>query len=441
MRVAMIGTGYVGLVSGACFADFGHHVVCVDKDADKIAALQRGEIPIYEPGLHDLVRSNIQNGRLAFTSDLAGAVGDAAAVFIAVGTPSRRGDGHADLSFVYIAAQQIAASLSGFTVIIMKSTVPVGTGDEVERTIRAARPDADFAVASNPEFLREGAAIRDFKHPDRIIVGTDDDRAREVLAELYRPLYLNAAPILFTDRRTAELTKYAANAFLATKVTFINEIADLCEKVGADVQQLARGIGLDNRIGSKFLHPGPGFGGSCFPKDTVALIKTAQDYQAPVRIVETVVAVNNQRKLAMARKVAAALGGDLRDKTIALLGLTFKPNTDDMREAPSIDLIVGLEDMRAKVRAYDPAGMARAKKMLPTVTYCDDAYACAEGADALVIVTEWEQFRALDLPRLHKLMNRPILIDLRNIYRIEDVRKQGFEYISVGKTIELEMNT
>ncbi len=387
MRIAMIGTGYVGLVSGACFADFGHHVTCVDKDADKIAALNRGEMPIYEPGLADLVQSNVREGRLSFTVRCADAVGEADAVFIAVGTPSRRGDGHADLSYVYDAAREIAAAVRGFTVIVTKSTVPVGTGDEIEAIIQDSRPDADISVASNPEFLREGAAIRDFKHPDRIVVGTEDPRVKEVLTEIYRPLYLNAAPILFTGRRTAELIKYASNAFLATKITFINEIADLCEKVGADVQEVARGLGLDNRIGSKFLHAGPGFGGSCFPKDALALIKTGQDYEAPLRIVETVMAVNSQRKRAMARKVLAAVGGNLRGKTVAVLGLTFKPNTDDMRDAPSISVITALQDMGAKVRAYDPVGIEQAKTVLSGVVYCDDAYTCAEKADALVIVT------------------------------------------------------
>ena len=361
MRVAMIGTGYVGLVSGACFADFGHEVTCVDKDRGKIAALERGEMPIFEPGLNELVAANARGGRLKFTTELAPAVAAADAVFIAVGTPSRRGDGHADLSFVYEAAREIARALDGFTVVITKSTVPVGTGDEVERIIRETRADADFAVVSNPEFLREGAAIRDFKHPDRIVIGSSEARAREVMSEIYRPLYLNRAPLMFTDRRTAELIKYAANAFLATKITFINEIADLAEKVGADVQEVARGIGLDNRIGAKFLHAGPGFGGSCFPKDTVALMKTGQDNDAPLRVVEAVVAVNDARKRAMARKVAHALGGELRGKTIAVLGLTFKPNTDDMRESPSIPLITALQDMGAKVRAYDPEGMEQAK--------------------------------------------------------------------------------
>ena len=433
MRVAMIGTGYVGLVSGACFADFGHEVTCVDKDAGKIAALERGEMPIYEPGLADLVAANVKAGRLKFTTDLAPAVKAADAVFIAVGTPSRRGDGHADLTFVHEAAREIAAALSGFTVVITKSTVPVGTGDEVERVIAEARADCDFAVVSNPEFLREGAAIRDFKHPDRIVIGSEDPRARKVMTELYRPLYLNRAPLLFTDRRTAELIKYAANAFLATKITFINEIADLAEKVGADVQEVARGIGLDNRIGSKFLHAGPGFGGSCFPKDTVALMKTGQDNAAPLRIVEAVVAVNDQRKRAMARKVAHALGGDLRGKTIAVLGLTFKPNTDDMREAPSIPLITALQDMGAKVRVYDPIGMDQAKAVIDNVAFCRDAYDCAQGASALVIVTEWEQFRALDFARLKATMAQPVLVDLRNIYSAEDAARHGFTYESVGR--------
>ncbi len=433
MRVAMIGTGYVGLVSGACFADFGHHVTCVDRDPDKIASLARGEVPIFEPGLVELVKSNLREGRLAFATDLAAAVRAADAVLIAVGTPSRRGDGHADLSYVYAVAREIAPALDGFTVVITKSTVPVGTGDEVERIIREARPDGEFAVVSNPEFLREGAAIRDFKHPDRIVVGSDDLRARDLMAELYRPLYLNAAPLLHTDRRTAELIKYAANAFLATKITFINEIADLCEKVGADVQDVARGIGLDNRIGTKFLHAGPGFGGSCFPKDNLALIKTGQDHEAPLRLVETVAAVNDQRRRAMARKVSAALGGNMRGKTVAVLGLTFKPNTDDMREAPSIPLITALQDMGATVRAYDPVGIEQAKAVLADVAYCDSAYTCAEGADALVIVTEWEQFRALDLARLKRTMARPVVVDLRNVYRPEDMTKHGFIYVGVGR--------
>jgi UDPglucose 6-dehydrogenase len=433
MRVAMIGTGYVGLVSGACFADFGHDVTCVDKDKGKIAALGRGEVPIYEPGLTDLVAANARAGRLKFTTDLPGAVAAADAVFIAVGTPSRRGDGHADLSYVFDATREIAAALDGFTVVITKSTVPVGTGDEVERIIRETHSNAQCAVVSNPEFLREGAAIQDFKHPDRIVVGTEDKRAREVMTEIYRPLYLNRSPILFTGRRTAELIKYAANAFLATKITFINEIADLAEKVGADVQEVARGIGLDNRIGSKFLHAGPGFGGSCFPKDSVALIKTGQDYAAPLRIVEAVVAVNDARKRAMARKVAAALGGELRGLTVAVLGLTFKPNTDDMRDAPSIPLITALQDMGAKVRAYDPTGMEQARPMMANVVFCDDAYSCAEGASALVIVTEWEQFRALDFRRLKTVMARAVLVDLRNIYLPEEIARHGFVYESIGR--------
>src|SRR5437762_2050485 len=417
MRIAMIGTGYVGLVSGACFADYGHQVTCVDKDGDKVEGLRRGEIPIFEPGLDALVASNVKAKRLDFTTDLTAPVAEADAVFIAVGTPSRRGDGHADLTYVYSATREIAAALSGFTVVITKSTVPVGTGDEVERLIREANPSADVVVASNPEFLREGAAIRDFKFPDRIVIGTLDDRGRKVLADIYRPLSLNQSPLMFTKRRTAELIKYAANAFLATKITFINEIADLAEKVGADVQEVSRGLGLDNRIGSKFLHAGPGYGGSCFPKDTLALIKTGQDYEAPLRIVEAVASVNETRKRAMARKVTAALGSNLRGKTVAVLGLTFKPNTDDMRDAPSIPLITALHDMGATVRAYDPVGMEQAKKMLPELTYCNDEYECAQGAVALVIVTEWEQFRALDLDRLKQVMaEKPAIVDLRNIY-------------------------
>jgi UDPglucose 6-dehydrogenase len=429
----MIGTGYVGLVSGACFADFGHHVICVDKDADKIAALRNGEIPIYEPGLDELVEANVQAGRLQFTEDLAGPVSTADAVFIAVGTPSRRGDGHADLSYVYAAAREIAAALKDFTVVVTKSTVPVGTGDEVERLIREANPTADVVVASNPEFLREGAAIRDFKFPDRIVVGTNDERARKALGDIYRPLSLNQAPIMYTARRTAEMIKYAANAFLATKITFINEIADLSEKVGADVQEVARGIGLDNRIGTKFLHAGPGFGGSCFPKDTRALLKIALDHDIQLRIVDAVLAVNENRKRAMARKVAAALGGQLRGKTVAVLGLTFKPDTDDMREAPSIPLVTGLLDMGAQVRAFDPAGMDQARPELPEIEYCADAYACARDADALVIVTEWVQFRALDLDRLKREMRQPVMVDLRNIYRRDDLEARGFIYESVGR--------
>ena len=433
MRVAMIGAGYVGLVSGVCFADFGHDVCCVDKDPRKIEALHRGEMPIFEPGLSDLVAKNVRENRLSFACDLTEAVRAADAVFIGVGTPSRRGDGHADLSYVYQAAREIAAAMDGYTVVVTKSTVPVGTGDDVERIIRETRPDAEFAVVSNPEFLREGAAIDDFKRPDRIVIGTDDERAKTVMGELYRPLYLNQSPILVTSRRTAELTKYAANAFLATKITFINEIADLCEQVGANVQDVARGIGLDNRIGSKFLHAGPGYGGSCFPKDTLALIKTAQDHNAPIRIVETVAAVNDQRKRAMGRKVIAACGGSVRGKTIALLGLTFKPNTDDMRDAPSIALIAALQDGGASVRAYDPEGMEQAKSVLSDVEYAQDAYACARGADALVIVTEWDIFRALDLGRLKAALAEPVVVDLRNVYRPEEMTRRGFTYVSVGR--------
>jgi UDPglucose 6-dehydrogenase len=433
MRIAMIGMGYVGLVSGACIADFGHQVTCVDKDGTKISALNAGEIPIYEPGLAELVRSNVEQGRLTFSMALNEAVAEADAVFIAVGTPSRRGDGHADLSYVYKAAREIAAALRGFTVVVTKSTVPVGTGDEVERIIRELRPGNDVAVVSNPEFLREGAAIHDFKHPDRIVVGTDDERARKIVGEIYRPLYLNQAPMLFTERRTAELMKYAANAFLATKITFINEVADLCERVGADVQEVARGIGLDNRIGPKFLHAGPGFGGSCFPKDVRALIKTAQDHDVPMRILEAVETVNETRKRAMARKVSAAFAGVLRGKTVAVLGLTFKPNTDDMREAPSIPLITALQDMGAKVRAYDPVGMEQAGQVLTEVAYCRGPYDCVEGADAVVIVTEWEQFRALDLGRVSDLMACPVIVDLRNVYRPEDMKKHGFAYSCVGR--------
>jgi UDPglucose 6-dehydrogenase len=434
MRIAVIGTGYVGLVSGACIADYGHQVTCVDDDGAKISALNAGQIPLYEPGLQKIVQSNVRQGRLSFTNTLNDAVNEADAVFIAVGTPSRRGDGHADLSNIYAAAREIALALKRFTVVIIKSTVPVGTGDEVERIIRELRSDIDVAVVSNPEFLREGSAIHDFKHPDRIVVGTNDKRAKAVLAEIYRPLYLNHAPILYTARRTAELIKYAANAFLATKITFINEIADLCEKVGADVQEVARGIGLDNRIGSKFLHAGPGFGGSCLPKDLRALLKTADDHGVPLRILEAVVATNDMRKRAMARKVAAPCAGGLRGKTVAVLGLTFKPNTDDMRETPSIALIVALQDMGAKIRAYDPVGMAQAEQVLVNVTYCRGPYDCVEGADAVVIVTEWELFRALDFERVRNLMARPVMVDLRNVYHPEDMKKYGFAYASIGRT-------
>jgi UDPglucose 6-dehydrogenase len=432
MRVTMIGAGYVGLVSSACFADFGHQVTCIDKDMAKIAALNRGEIPIFEPGLPELIESNVRQGRLEFVAE-ASNIRDADAVFIAVGTPSRRGDGHADLNFVYQSVREIAPLLGSAGVLITKSTVPVGTGDEVENILRGKRPDADIQVVSNPEFLREGAAIQDFKHPDRIVVGSDDDRARRVLAEIYRPLFLNAPPIIYVNRRTAELIKYASNAFLATKITFINEIADLCEQVGADVQEVARGMGLDNRIGGKFLDAGPGFGGSCFPKDTSALIKTAHDHGVALRLVETVSAVNEQRKRAMARKVVQALGGSVRGKTIAVFGLTFKPNTDDARDSPAIPLITALYDLGATVRGYDPAGMEQAKPLLPDVQYCRSAYGAAEGAEAAVIATEWEQFRALDLARLKHVMARPVIVDLRNIYRADEMRRAAFRYVPIGR--------
>ncbi len=433
MRVAVIGAGYVGLVSGACFADFGHTVCCIDKDRHKIEALNRGEMPIFEPGLSDLVLKNVREGRLTFIDELAGAVAQSEVVLIAVGTPSRRGDGHADLSFIYGAAREIARSLDGYTVVVTKSTVPVGTGDEVERFIREADPSADVSVVSNPEFLREGAAINDFKRPDRIVIGTEDARAAKVVEELYRPLYLNQAPFLVTGRRTAELIKYASNSFLAMKISFINEIADLCEKVGADVQDVSRGIGLDNRIGSKFLHAGPGYGGSCFPKDTLALIKTAQDQGSPLRLIETVVSVNEQRKRAMGRKVIQACGGDVRGKTIAVLGLTFKPNTDDMRDSPALAIITALQDAGARIRAYDPEGMENAKRLLEDVTYCQDAYSCVEGADAVTIVTEWDLYRALDWDRVKRSLNSAVLVDLRNIYRPAEMEARGFRYVSVGQ--------
>jgi UDPglucose 6-dehydrogenase len=433
MRIAIIGTGYVGLVSGACLSDFGHDVICVDKDASKIEALERGVMPIFEPGLAELVRRNVEGGRLTFTTDLAEGVRASEAIFIAVGTPSRRGDGHADLSYVFAAASEIAQSLTCPAVVVTKSTVPVGTGDQVERIIREAAPEAQAWVVSNPEFLREGAAIEDFKRPDRIVVGTEDERAAEIMREVYRPLYLNKAPLMFTSRPTAELIKYAANAFLATKITFINEIADLCEAVGADVQDVARGIGLDNRIGSKFLHAGPGYGGSCFPKDTLALLKTAQDHEAPLRIVEAVAQVNDSRKRAMGRKVIRELGDNPRGKVVALLGLTFKPNTDDMRDAPSISIVQALEDAGVVVRAYDPVGMEQARPLMPDVTFCRGPYEAAEGADAVVLVTEWDVLRALDLRRLAGVMNSRILVDLRNVYRPEEARSAGFAWHGIGK--------
>jgi len=433
MRVTMIGTGYVGLVSGACFADFGHDVVCVDKDRSKIDMLEKGEIPIYEPGLEALVAENVKAGRLSFSLDVAASVPGADAVFIAVGTPSRRGDGFADLSYVYKAAEEIAKYMNGYTVIVTKSTVPVGTGSEVEEIIRKTRPDADFSVVSNPEFLREGAAIMDFKRPDRVVVGAEDERARKVMRELYRPLYLNETPIVFTNRATSELIKYAANAFLATKITFINEMADLCEKVGANVQEVAKGIGLDGRIGSKFLHAGPGYGGSCFPKDTLALVRTAQSHDSPTKIVEAVVEINDARKKKMADRVIAACGGSLKDKTVAVLGLTFKPNTDDMRDAPSLDIVPALQRAGATVRAFDPAGMHEAQGLLKDVDYMDGPYQTLEGADAVVIITEWDEFRALDLKRLKSLMKSPIMIDLRNIYRPDEMAEAGVKYFSIGR--------
>jgi UDPglucose 6-dehydrogenase len=431
MRVAMIGTGYVGLVSGACLSEFGHDVVCVDKEAAKIAALTAGRIPIFEPGLDEVVAVNVKAGRLSFTTDLAAAVKAADAVFIAVGTPSRRGDGHADLSFVFGAAEEIAAALDGYTVVITKSTVPVGTGRKVEDIIRRRRPDAEFDVASNPEFLREGSAIEDFRRPDRVVVGCESGRARAVVKEIYRPIYLNETPILFTSRESSELTKYAANAFLATKITFINEIADICEKVGADVQDVARGIGLDGRIGGKFLHAGPGFGGSCFPKDTLALLKTSQDCGAPTRIIEAVVAINDARKIAMTDKIERAFGG-VGGKTIAVLGLTFKPNTDDMREAPSLVIVPGLQAKGARIRAYDPEGTEEARKLLDA-EFCADAYEAIAGADGVVILTEWNEFRALDLARVKTLLKQPLMVDLRNIYGPAQMAAAGFRYISVGR--------
>jgi UDPglucose 6-dehydrogenase len=433
MHVTMIGTGYVGLVSGACFSEFGHNVTCVDKDAGKIDAIQAGRMPIFEPGLEKLVETNVAAGRLTFTTDLHQPVADADAVFIAVGTPSRRGDGHADLSYVYDATREVAAALNGYTVIVTKSTVPVGTGAEVARIVGEARPDAAFDVASNPEFLREGAAISDFMRPDRVVVGTDSDRARDVMRELYRSLFLNETPVMFTARQTAELIKYAANAFLATKITFINEIANLCEQVDADVQDVARGIGLDGRIGNKFLHAGPGYGGSCFPKDTLALLRTAEDLGLPLNIVQATVAVNAQRKKDMAQKVVDACGGSLSGKTVAVLGLTFKPNTDDMRDSPSLDIIPALLAAGAKVRAHDPEGMDEARKMLTGVEFCEDAYEALDDADALAIITEWNAYRALDLPRVKSLLKAPVLVDMRNIYDPGTMGEMGFTYISIGR--------
>ena len=433
MKIAMIGAGYVGLVSGACFADFGHDVVCVDVSQDKIDALKAGRMPIYEPGLAGLVKANVEARRLTFTTDLALAAAGADAIFIAVGTPSRRGDGHADLTYVYQAARDIAGAITGPTVVVTKSTVPVGTGDEVERLMRDVAPHAEIAVVSNPEFLREGAAIGDFKRPDRIVIGCEDPRAEAVMRAVYRPLSLGQAPLMFTGRRTAELIKYAANAFLATKITFINEIADLCEAVGADVKDVSRGIGLDNRIGSKFLHAGPGYGGSCFPKDTLALLKTADDFAVPMRIVEATASVNDTRKRAMGRKIISAMGGDVRGKTVGILGLTFKPNTDDMRDAPALSIVQALLDGGAQVKAFDPEGMQLAQPLMPEVIMCKDAYAVAAGADAVAIVTEWDAFRALDLKRLTSGMAAPLLVDLRNIYDRSAVEAIGIDYYCVGR--------
>ncbi|RXF67022.1 UDP-glucose dehydrogenase family protein [Hansschlegelia zhihuaiae] len=435
MRIAVVGSGYVGLVSGACLADFGHTVVCVDNDNEKIEALLQARVPIFEPGLDELVATNIREGRLHFTTDLAGAVSNAEVVFIAVGTPSRHGDGHADLTYVYAAAREIAGAIKDFTVIVDKSTVPVGTGDEVERVIRKANPVARFSVASNPEFLREGAAIADFKHPDRIVVGVEDDMAKEVLTNVYRPLNLNRVPIMFTRRRTAELVKYASNAFLAMKITFINELADLCESLDADIQDVALGLGLDNRIGPKFLHAGPGYGGSCFPKDTIALARTAQDAATPLRLVESTIAINDQRRRSMARRVIAACDGVVRDKTIGVLGLTFKPNTDDIRESPALSIIQALKDRGAKVRAYDPKGREAAAELLSSddVYFASDPYDAAADADALVIVTEWDVFRALDLRRLREVMKSPVLVDLRNVYGYTQIEQAGFSYHCIGR--------
>jgi len=432
MRIAMIGTGYVGLVSGACLSEFGHDVVCIDKDATKVAALRAGTIPIFEPGLDEVVAANAKAGRLSFATDMAKAVSEADAVFIAVGTPSRRGDGHADLSYVFAAAEELAGHLQNYAVVITKSTVPVGTSRKVRDIITRVRPDAEFDIASNPEFLREGSAIEDFRRPDRIVVGCDSDRARDVVREIYRPLYLNETPILFTSPETSELIKYAANAFLATKITFINEMADLCEKVGADVQDVARGIGLDGRIGSKFLHAGPGFGGSCFPKDTLALLKTSQDSGATARIVEAVVSVNEKRKMRMAEKIVEAFEG-VKGKTIAVLGLTFKPNTDDMRDAPSLVIVPHLQKQGAAIRAYDPEGAKEARHLLSGIELCSNAYEALEGADGVVILTEWNEFRALDMERIKGLLKHPLMVDLRNIYRPSQMAADGFIYASVGR--------
>jgi UDPglucose 6-dehydrogenase len=435
MKITMIGSGYVGLVSGACLADFGHEIVCVDKDASKIEALEAGRMPIFEPGLDQLVASNVKAGRLSFTTDLKAGVAGADAVFIAVGTPSRRGDGHADLSYVFAAAKEIAQAADRPCVVVTKSTVPVGTGDKVEAILKETRPNFDWAVVSNPEFLREGAAIGDFKRPDRIVVGTEDPRAQDVMREVYRPLYLNAAPLLFTGRRTAELIKYAANAFLATKISFINELADLAEQVGADIKDVSRGIGLDNRIGSKFLHAGPGYGGSCFPKDTLALLKTAEDCGVPLRIVHSTVEANDLRKVAMGHKVIEALGGSAQGKRVGLLGLAFKPNTDDMRDAPSIDIVKVLRQAGVEIAAYDPESMDQARALIGELDYKHSPYDVAQGADALVLVTEWDAFRALDLKRLAGAMRHPVLVDLRNVYNPVEAEKAGMSYVGIGRGV------
>jgi len=438
MRIAMIGTGYVGLVSGACFSEFGLSVTCVDKDADKIARLQQGEVPIYEPGLEQLVAVNKAAGRLTFTTDLKAALNGAEAVFIAVGTPSRRGDGHADLSYVFAAAAEIAETLAELpgnrTIVVTKSTVPVGTGRRLEHILSMRLPAGSFDVASNPEFLREGSAIQDFMRPDRVVIGTESEHARAVLSALYRPLYLLETPVVFTTIETAELIKYAANAFLATKITFINQVADLCEAVGADVQDVARGIGLDGRIGRKFLHAGPGFGGSCFPKDCAALVRTAEEAGRPLTMVERVLEINDSRKRAMADRIVEACGGSVAGKTIAVLGLTFKPNTDDMRESPSLSILPPLVEAGATIRAFDPEGMNEARKLLPDLDYCDDVWQAIDGADALVLLTEWNEFRALDLARVKSLLRAPIVLDLRNIYQPQEMAEAGFIYHSIGRT-------
>lgn len=433
MKITMIGSGYVGLVSGVCFAEFGHDVICMDLNADKIEGLKKGIIPIFEPGLEEMTLDNVKAGRLTFTTDIKAAVAESDVVFIGVGTPTNKETGHADLKYVYAAARDIAAAVEGFTVVVTKSTVPVGTGDEVERIIRETNPDADVAVVSNPEFLREGAAIKDFMIPNRIVVGIEDERARPVMTEVYRPLFINQSPLMFTTRRTSELIKYAANAFLALKITYINEMADLCEAVGANVQEVARGIGLDNRIGTKFLHAGPGYGGSCFPKDTLALVKTAQDFGAPIKLVEATVAVNDARKSKMTQKVVKALGGSVAGKTVAVLGLTFKPETDDMRDSPAITIVQELVAAGATVRAFDPEGMENAREVLPPITYCEGPYDAAAGADAVVVVTEWNEFRGMDLKRIKAAARGAVLVDLRNIYRREEVARHGFTYTSIGR--------